>query len=256
MSDTIDVERLDAEAVNSARTRQPLYAPRKKVFPKRASGQFRSFKWLVMAITLGIYYLTPWLRWDRGPFAPDQAVLIDMANRRFYFFFIEIWPQEFYLCGRPAGDGRFRTVPGYVGGWQSLVRLHLSANGLGRSFPGRRARDRRRPQRSHQARQGKLDRQEARPARGQACDLDRHCRADRRRMDLLLRRCADAAAGFCHGKRGPDRLHHRRDPDCHDLHVRRADAGAGLHLHVPMAAHPGGHARRTLADRNLQRLAR
>src|SRR5690606_13844123 len=25
------------------------------------------------------------------------AVLIDLANRRFYFFFIEIWPQEFFL---------------------------------------------------------------------------------------------------------------------------------------------------------------
>ena len=49
-----------------------------------------------MAVTLGIYYITPWLRWDRGPYAPDQAVLVDSPNRRFYFFFIEIWPQEFY----------------------------------------------------------------------------------------------------------------------------------------------------------------
>ncbi len=120
MSDTIDVERLDAEAVNSARTRQPLYAPRKKIFPKRASGQFRSFKWLVMAITLGIYYVTPWLRWDRGPFAPDQAVLIDMANRRFYFFFIEIWPQEFYLVAGllvMAGFGLFLVTSAVGRAW-------------------------------------------------------------------------------------------------------------------------------------------
>ncbi|WP_192180390.1 cytochrome c oxidase accessory protein CcoG [Mesorhizobium amorphae] len=104
------VERLEAEAVNSTKTRQPLYAPRKKIFPKRASGSFRRFKWLVMAITLGIYYLTPWLRWDRGPFAPDQAVLLDLANRRFYFFFIEIWPQEFYYVAgllMMAGIGLF-----------------------------------------------------------------------------------------------------------------------------------------------------
>ena len=40
------------------------------------------------------------MRWDRGPNAPDQAVLIDLPNRRFYFFFIEIWPQEvYYLTG-------------------------------------------------------------------------------------------------------------------------------------------------------------
>ena len=31
---------------------------------------------------------------------PDQAVLIDLANIAFYFFFIEIWPQEiFYVAG-------------------------------------------------------------------------------------------------------------------------------------------------------------
>lgn len=97
MSGTIEVERHEAEAVNSARLRQPLYTARRKIFPKRASGSYRRFKWLVMAVTLGIYYLTPWLRWDRGPHAPDQAVLVDLANRRFYFFFIEIWPQEFFL---------------------------------------------------------------------------------------------------------------------------------------------------------------
>lgn len=97
MSGAVEFERHDAEAVNSARLRKPLYAARRKIFPKRASGAFRRFKWLVMAVTLGIYYLTPWLRWDRGPHAPDQAVLVDLANRRFYFFFIEIWPQEFFL---------------------------------------------------------------------------------------------------------------------------------------------------------------
>ena len=110
MLDQTQVERFEAEAVNSAKIRQPLYAPRKKIFPKRASGSFRRFKWLVMAITLGIYYLTPWLRWDRGAYAPDQAVLLDLANRRFYFFFIEIWPQEFYYVAgllMMAGIGLF-----------------------------------------------------------------------------------------------------------------------------------------------------
>lgn len=110
MLDEREVERLDVEAVNSAKTRQPLYAARKKVFPKRASGRFRQFKWLVMLVTLGIYYLTPWIRWDRGPYAPDQAVLLDIANRRFYFFAIEIWPQEFfYVAGMlvMAGIGLF-----------------------------------------------------------------------------------------------------------------------------------------------------
>ena len=107
---TETAERYDVEPVNAPRQRQPLYAPRKKIYPKRASGWFRRFKWLVMLVTLGIYYITPWLRWDRGPFAPDQAVLVDIANRRFYFFFIEIWPQEFYYVAGMlvmAGIGLF-----------------------------------------------------------------------------------------------------------------------------------------------------
>ncbi len=83
------------EAVNAPNV-IPLYEARVKVQPKLVRGTFRRAKWIVMAITLSIYYFTPWLRWDRGPHLPDQAVLLDFPGRRFYFFFIEIWPQEFY----------------------------------------------------------------------------------------------------------------------------------------------------------------
>lgn len=103
-------EQFDVEAVNSRDKQQPLYAARERIHPKRAIGSFRNFKWLMMIVTLGIYYITPWLRWDRGEFAPDQAVLVDLANRRFYFFFIEIWPQEFiFVAGLlvMAGIGLF-----------------------------------------------------------------------------------------------------------------------------------------------------
>jgi cytochrome c oxidase accessory protein FixG len=74
-----------------------LYAAREPIFPRRVKGTFRTLKWVLMAVTLGIYYITPWIRWNRGPDMPDQAVLIDLANRRFYFFMIEIWPHEFYF---------------------------------------------------------------------------------------------------------------------------------------------------------------
>ncbi|MCO4842001.1 MAG: cytochrome c oxidase accessory protein CcoG [Yoonia sp.] len=74
-----------------------LFAAQEPIFPRRVTGFYRTFKWWIMAFTLGIYYLTPWIRWDRGPALPDQAVLIDLANRRFYFFWIEIWPHEFYF---------------------------------------------------------------------------------------------------------------------------------------------------------------
>ncbi|MCF3640097.1 cytochrome c oxidase accessory protein CcoG [Rhizobium sp. TRM95111] len=114
------VERLEAEPVNSARLRKPLYEKRKKIFPKRAEGQFRRFKWIVMLITLGIYYLTPWMRWDRGPYAPDQAVLIDLAGRRFYVFGIEIWPQEFFFVAGllvMAGFGLFLVTAAVGRAW-------------------------------------------------------------------------------------------------------------------------------------------
>jgi len=88
------VERSEAPAID--RKGGSLYAPRVKIYPKRAHGTFRTIKWIVMAVTLSIYYLVPWIRWDRGPYMPDQAVLIDFPSRRFFFFFLEIWPQEFY----------------------------------------------------------------------------------------------------------------------------------------------------------------
>ena len=90
------VEKFQVEATNSQAYRE-LYTARKKIHPRRITGNFRSLKWAVMFVTLGIYYITPWLRWDRGPYAPDQAVLVDLANTRFYFFYIQIWPQEFFF---------------------------------------------------------------------------------------------------------------------------------------------------------------
>ncbi|MBD1547026.1 cytochrome c oxidase accessory protein CcoG [Labrenzia aggregata] len=63
-------------------------------------GKFRTIKWVILFITLGLYYFLPFIRYDRGPDAPGQALLIDLQARRAYFFFIEIWPQEvYYLTG-------------------------------------------------------------------------------------------------------------------------------------------------------------
>ncbi|MBY5934151.1 cytochrome c oxidase accessory protein CcoG [Tateyamaria omphalii] len=81
----------------SPATPPPLYAPREPIFPRRVKGTYRTLKWWIMGVTLAIYYLTPWIRWDRGPNLPDQAVLVDLAGRRFYFLWIEIWPHEFYF---------------------------------------------------------------------------------------------------------------------------------------------------------------
>jgi cytochrome c oxidase accessory protein FixG len=97
-----------------------LYEKRKAVHNKRIDGPFRRFKWLVMVVTLAIYYVTPWIRWDRGAYAPDQAVLVDLANRRFYMFDIEIWPHEFYFVAGMlimAGIGLFLVTSAVGRAW-------------------------------------------------------------------------------------------------------------------------------------------
>jgi len=89
------VQRSDARATNSAAVRRD-YVARVPIYPKLVHGEFRLLKWVGMAVMLGIYYVLPWIRWDRGANVPDQAVLVDLVRERFYFFFIEIWPQEIY----------------------------------------------------------------------------------------------------------------------------------------------------------------
>jgi len=97
-----------------------LYAKREPVFNRRVNGRFRRLKWAVMIVTLAVYYITPWIRWDRGSYSPNQAVLIDLAHRRFYMFGIEIWPHEFYFVAGMlimAGIGLFLVTSAVGRAW-------------------------------------------------------------------------------------------------------------------------------------------
>lgn len=90
------------QSTGSAPSPQPrdLYSKRKQIYPKLTHGKFRTIKWIVMGLSLLVYYAIPWLRWERGVGIPNQAVLADFAGEKFYFFSIEIWPQEaYYLAG-------------------------------------------------------------------------------------------------------------------------------------------------------------
>ncbi len=92
-------EFVDARAVNSKGARD-LYKKREQIYPKLVRGPWRHLKWAAMIVLLTIYYVTPWIRWDRGPGQPNQAVLVDFAGPRFYFGPIELWPQEVtYIAG-------------------------------------------------------------------------------------------------------------------------------------------------------------
>ncbi|WP_298871377.1 cytochrome c oxidase accessory protein CcoG [uncultured Bradyrhizobium sp.] len=84
--------------INHAKTRaKATAAAGLPVVPQAVRGPIRRLKWVILLLTLSIYYVTPFLRWDRGPHAPHQAVLLDFANGRLYAFFVEIWPQDLYL---------------------------------------------------------------------------------------------------------------------------------------------------------------
>jgi cytochrome c oxidase accessory protein FixG len=114
-----EVDTHDVQAVNKAENRS-LYAARAAIHPKSVHGPFRRLKWILLVVLLGIYYISPFLRWDRPGDAPDQAILIDLANRRFYFFFIEIWPQEFYYVAGlliMAGVGLFLVTSLFGRAW-------------------------------------------------------------------------------------------------------------------------------------------
>lgn len=74
-----------------------LYAHRPTVHPRATKGPNRRRKTMVALLTLAVLTVGPWLRWDRGPGMPDQAVLFDFAAMRGFFLDVVIWPQEFYF---------------------------------------------------------------------------------------------------------------------------------------------------------------
>ena len=87
-----------SKGIGEGKMSQPsLYAAHVAPYPKAVHGPARTFKWGVVVFCLVVYYLLPWLRWDRGVGQPDQAVLLDLPTRRFYIFNLELWPQDIYL---------------------------------------------------------------------------------------------------------------------------------------------------------------
>jgi cytochrome c oxidase accessory protein FixG len=85
---------LPQQLVTSAPATPPeLWAP---VYARAVKGRFRSVKSATAGLLLAVFLILPWLRWERGAGAVDQAVLIDIPGARAYLFGIEIWPQEVY----------------------------------------------------------------------------------------------------------------------------------------------------------------
>ncbi|QKT03282.1 cytochrome c oxidase accessory protein CcoG [Ectothiorhodospiraceae bacterium 2226] len=69
------------------------------IYPRSVKGRFRNLKWGILGLAYGVYFLLPWLRWDRGQ-GPSQAVLFDIPGRRFYLFDLVVYAQDiFWLAG-------------------------------------------------------------------------------------------------------------------------------------------------------------
>ena len=78
---------------------QRLYEARKSIFPRSVKGRFRNLKWSILLVAYSVYFLLPWMRWERVA-GPDQAVLFDLVGRKFYLFGLTVYPQDiFWLAG-------------------------------------------------------------------------------------------------------------------------------------------------------------
>jgi cytochrome c oxidase accessory protein FixG len=70
-------------------TEQSLYAKRKEIYPREVHGIFARWRVAMVMLTLGIYYVLPWVNWNG-----QQALLFDLPNRKFNIFMITLWPQD------------------------------------------------------------------------------------------------------------------------------------------------------------------
>jgi cytochrome c oxidase accessory protein FixG len=73
---------------------EALYEVREKIYPRAVGGWFAGWRVAMVLATQIVFYGMPWLRWNER-----QAVLFDLAARKFYVFGLVLWPQDFiYLA--------------------------------------------------------------------------------------------------------------------------------------------------------------
>ncbi len=71
-----------------------LYEATPTIHPRTVHGWFTNWRWVFVVLTQMVFYGMPWLLWNGR-----QAVLFDLAARRFYLFGLVLYPQDFiYLA--------------------------------------------------------------------------------------------------------------------------------------------------------------
>jgi cytochrome c oxidase accessory protein FixG len=84
-----------AAAAAEAEEGESLYEAQKKIYPRAVRGLFARWRWGLVFLTQLVFYGLPWLHWGER-----QAVLFDLAARRFYLLGYVLYPQDFiYLTG-------------------------------------------------------------------------------------------------------------------------------------------------------------
>ena len=68
---------------------QSLYEVRRKIYPRAVRGAFAAWRWALVWLTQLVFYGGAWLTWN-----DRQAVLFDIAHRKFYLFGLVFWPQD------------------------------------------------------------------------------------------------------------------------------------------------------------------
>jgi cytochrome c oxidase accessory protein FixG len=72
-----------------------MYAAREDIYPREIKGRYASLRWACVWLTQAVFYGLPWLQLN-----DRQAVLFELASRKFYLFGLVFWPQDFiYLAG-------------------------------------------------------------------------------------------------------------------------------------------------------------
>lgn len=63
--------------------------------PRSIQGRFRTLKTGILLLAYAVFFLLPWVRWERAV-GPDQAVLFDIPGRRYYIFDLVMHAQDIF----------------------------------------------------------------------------------------------------------------------------------------------------------------
>ena len=69
--------------------------PKNKIQPRSIKGRFRNLKTGIMVLAYAVFFLLPWIRWERAV-GPDQAVMFDIEHRRYYLFDLVMHAQDVF----------------------------------------------------------------------------------------------------------------------------------------------------------------